>query len=88
MNTTISASASGTLVNTATVAGGSITDPAPGNNSATDTLTPPPPTPMPALSEWGLLVLAGLVAGYGAWTLRRQSRPLAAAGVAAGGVVR
>ena len=38
------------------------------------------PTPVPTLSEWGTLILAGLVAGYGAWTLRRRSlrrRPLA-----------
>ena len=38
------------------------------------------PTPVPTLSEWGMLLLAGLVAGYGAWTLRqrplrRRSRP-------------
>ena len=37
----------------------------------------PPPTPVPTLSEWGLLILAGLVAGYGAWTLRRRQRPQA-----------
>ena len=31
-----------------------------------------PPTPVPTLSEWGMLILAGLVAGYGAWALRRR----------------
>ena len=37
------------------------------------------PTPVPTLTEWGLLLLAGLVAGYGGWTLRRRlrQRPLA-----------
>ena len=35
------------------------------------------PTPVPMLSEWGLLLLIGLVAGYGAWRLRPRQRPLA-----------
>ena len=34
--------------------------------------------PVPTLSEWGMLILVGLLAGYGVWTLRRRSlRPLA-----------
>ena len=37
---------------------------------------PPPPTPVPTLTEWGLLILAGLVAGYGVWTLRRRAQLL------------
>ena len=52
---------------------GGVTDPTPDNNSATDTDTLAPPTPVPTLTEWGLLILAGLVAGYGVWTLRRRA---------------
>jgi uncharacterized repeat protein (TIGR01451 family)/fimbrial isopeptide formation D2 family protein len=50
---TVSASATGTLANTATVtAPAGVTDPVPGNNSATDsdTLTPPPPPAFPVIS--------------------------------------
>ena len=66
---TITASGDITLTNNSSLAGVSV-------------LTPPTPTPVPTLSEWGMLLLVGLVAGYGAWTLRqrplrRRSRPLA-----------
>ena len=45
---TIAANATGTVANTATVAApAGVTDPTPGNNSATDTNTVPAPTPTP-----------------------------------------
>ena len=60
----VSASATGTLSNTATVtAPGGVTDPTPGNNSATDTdtITAAAANAIPTLSEWAMLLLAGLV---------------------------
>ena len=68
---TVSASASGSLSNTATVsAPGGVTDPTPGNNSATDTATvstvvPSTPAPIPTLSEWGQIIMALLLAALG-----------------------
>lgn len=66
VNATVSAAATGTLVNTATVAAaGGITDPNPGNNSATDTdaiVALAGLLGIPTLSEWGLLLLGVLVA--------------------------
>jgi uncharacterized repeat protein (TIGR01451 family) len=63
VSATVGASATGTLVNTATVAApGGVTDPNPGNNSATDTDTiAAAPSAIPSLSEWALWLLAGLV---------------------------
>ena len=60
----VSASATGTLVNTATVAApGGVTDPNPGNNSATDTdtITAVAASAIPSLSEWALWLMAGLM---------------------------
>ena len=60
----VSAAATGTLVNTATVtAPAGVTDLNPGNNSATDTDTVTaaavaPPVPVPSLSVWGLILLS------------------------------
>jgi hypothetical protein len=31
------------------------------------------PSSASTLTEWGLLILTGLVVGYGAWTLRRRA---------------
>ena len=31
------------------------------------------PTPVPTLTEWGMLLLAGVVAAYGGWALRRRA---------------
>jgi hypothetical protein len=36
---------------------------------------PPPPPAIPTLTEWGMIVLAGLVAGVMAIALRRRSAP-------------
>ena len=58
------AAATGTLVNTATVAApGGVTDPNPGNNSATDTdtITAVAASAIPSLSEWALWLMAGLM---------------------------
>jgi uncharacterized repeat protein (TIGR01451 family) len=63
----ISASATGTLSNTATVSS-STTDPTPGNNAATDTDTvnaPPVAAPIPTLTEWGAILLSGLMLLFG-----------------------
>jgi hypothetical protein len=64
----ISASATGSLVNTATVSAATNTDPTPGNNSATDTDTfsvPASPASIPTLSEWGAILLSGLMLLFG-----------------------
>jgi uncharacterized repeat protein (TIGR01451 family) len=63
---TLSAAATGTLSNTATVAApGGVVDPAPGNNSATDsdtiTATPAAAQAIPTLSEGALWLLSALV---------------------------
>lgn len=68
VNATVAADATGTITNAATVAAGSvITDPNPADNAAIDTDTifvPPPPDlkAIPALSEWGLIILASAIA--------------------------
>ncbi|WP_010466816.1 IPTL-CTERM sorting domain-containing protein [Acidovorax radicis] len=61
---TVSASATGTLVNTATVtASGGVTDPNPGNNSATDTdtIAAVAASAITSLSEWALWLMVGLM---------------------------
>jgi hypothetical protein len=60
---TVSPSASGNLVNTATVTPpNGVTDPTAGNNSATDTDIPAVvAAPAATLSEWGMIVMAGVL---------------------------
>jgi hypothetical protein len=62
---TVSPSASGNLANTATVTPpNGVSDPTPGNNSATDTDTQAvvaAPVATPTLSEWGMIVMAGVL---------------------------
>jgi len=64
---TVASNASGSISNTATVnTPAGVTDPALGNNSATDTDTiamgPPPVVEVPTLSEWALAVMSLLLA--------------------------
>jgi uncharacterized repeat protein (TIGR01451 family) len=65
---TVASTASGSISNTATVvATAGVTDPVPGNNTATDTDSiagvPPPVVEVPTLSEWALVLLSLMLAG-------------------------
>lgn len=67
-------SAVGTVSNTATVNSASATDPNAGNDSETDGDTAlRPPVPVPAVSTWTLLVLAGFLALLGAGFIWRRT---------------
>jgi uncharacterized repeat protein (TIGR01451 family) len=78
LTATVSASATGTLSNTATVsAAAGITDPTPGNNVVTDTDTvnaPPVAAPIPTLTEWGAILLSGLMLLLGLVQVRSSTR--------------
>jgi len=72
---TVASNASGSISNTATVnAPTGVTDPVPGNNSATDTdsiaATPPPIVEVPTLSEWALAILSLLLAAVAMRSMR------------------
>lgn len=82
---TVTAEETGSVTNTATVTPSpDIEDPDPANNTATDMNTvsgAPTPAPgaraIPTLSEWGLIILAGVTALLGiARSRRRSSSPL------------
>ena len=82
---TVAAGDTGWVTNTATVTPSpDIEDPDPANNTATDTNTisggptpEPGPRAIPTLSEWGLIILAGVTALLGiARSRRRSSSPL------------
>ncbi len=81
---TVSAAATGTLANTASITGPAGTpDPNPADNSATDADTllaaPPVTTPhaVPASSALALMLLSGLI-GWGFWVRPRAGRPFGA----------
>ena len=70
----IAPSATGSLVNTASVAApAGVTDPTPGNNTATDTDTLTPNAAIPTLSGWGMLLLVTLLVGIAIMMLRPRA---------------
>ncbi|WP_028605214.1 DUF11 domain-containing protein [Ottowia thiooxydans] len=79
LTATVSPTATGAIANTATITPpAGLSDPTPGNNSATDTVmlpqAPLKPTPVPALDVVGLGLLGLLSAGLGGLALRRRQR--------------
>jgi hypothetical protein len=74
MTVQVGASANGPIVNIVT-ANGDQTDPTPGNNTSSSTVTAES-LPIPALSPFGLMVFIASIAVLAVLMLRRRGPPL------------